>query len=222
MCHKDIWCDDDTSSITAWRSDDCIKRSSHSSDCCLILSSILYILDITRDFYKFDFISWIFCCPNVSSHNSCHNWKEKKHKEEYFIRHFDLKGHLLYLEDLGFIMISSSLIMFICNFFHLFANPRWTELNQTSIDSKVFSRCYIKISLFPLNTLFKTLLRQTNIVNINNIGTMRICRTFTKTLVHYPMCELYYSINCQSNHVSMEVKFYAEQKIQPLLCGHLY
>ena len=67
-------------------------------------------------------------------------------------------------------MFSSSLIMFICNFFHLFANPRWTELNQTSIDSKVFSRCYIKISLFPLNTLFKTLLRQTNIVNIITIS----------------------------------------------------
>ena len=50
------------------------------------------------------------------------------------------------------------------------------------------------------------------IVNINNIGTMRICRTFTKTLVHYPMCELYYPINCQPNHVSMEVKFCAEQK----------
>jgi hypothetical protein len=36
---------------------------------------------------------------------------------------------------------------------------------------------------------------------------LKICRTFTKTRFYYPICELYYLINNQSNHVSLEVEY---------------
>ena len=87
------------SSITAWRSDDCIKRSSHSSDCCLILSSILYTWHHTRLFRTFlnliSFLGFLFSRCLISQ--LLPQLQGKIHKEEFFIRHFDLKGHLLYL-----------------------------------------------------------------------------------------------------------------------------
>ena len=84
------------SSITAWRSDDCIKRS-FSLFWLLFDFIFYYIFDITRDFSRFHFISWIFVVPMSHRTILATTAKKKKHKEEFFIRHFDLNGHLLYL-----------------------------------------------------------------------------------------------------------------------------
>ena len=95
---------------------------------------------------------------------------------------------------------SMSLIMFTWDFSHLFANPQWIKLkNQTSIDLKPLARCYVTLPPY-VKPITSTLVK------------LKICRTFTKTRVHYPMCELYYLINNQSNHLSLEVEFCAKLK----------
>ena len=66
-----------------------------------------------------------------------------------------------------------TLIMFTRHFSHLFANPQWIELNQTSIDLKLLSRCYHVMSRSPLPTLFLALLRQTDYVNIRKVEDMQ-------------------------------------------------
>jgi hypothetical protein len=71
---------------------------------------------------------------------------KKTQRRIFFIwQLFCFKGTFTLFTRFGFIMFSMSLIMFTRHFCHLFANPRWIELNQTSIGSKLFSLCYVTL-----------------------------------------------------------------------------
>jgi hypothetical protein len=81
----------------------------------------------------------------------------------------------------------------------------WTKSNVNRLKSLVSLLCHAS----PSNTLYLTLLRQTNFVNISNDGDMQ--DVFQDSYL-FPIWELYYLINNQSNHVLKKDKYYGELK----------
>ena len=79
-----------------------------------------------------------------------------------------------------------SLIMFTWNFFHLFANPQWIELNLTSIDSKLLSRCYVTLAP-PYLVFWRCYAKPTT----STLATMRICRTFKSSIDSFPLSNIW-------------------------------
>ena len=114
-----------------------------------------------------------------------------------YVKQLEMCQHVLNVID----NVHSDLFPFVCK-----PAMNWTKKpNVNRLETLVsllrharpslscFWRCYVK-------SITSTLVK------------LKICRSFTKIFAHYSICELYYLINNQSNHVSLEVKYYAEQK----------
>ena len=114
-----------------------------------------------------------------------------------YVKQLEMYQHVLNVID----NVHSDLYPFVCK-----PAMNWTKKsNVNRLETLVSLLCHAPPSLSCYRRCYVKSITST-------LVKLKICRTFTKTLVHYPICELRYPINKQSNHVSLEVEYCVKLK----------